>query len=270
MPWRTTPRTRRSCRTMWERGGATKENPRPYLKTVMCRVVSIAAVIRKQADDGRVALDLRSLPNDDAATATEADILSRFLTGVGKAKPQLVGFNSRSADLMILVQRAMVNRLDAAGVLPAGAEALGRHGLLRQGRLAHRLEGGARRLGQSDAQPPRARHVLRHSRARRSPTASRSSTSGSPATFAPSSSTTSATRSRRTCCGCAPRSWPDTSRPSSTSAKRSFSGNSWPRAAKRTGTSTCSSTSSTGRTCADSPAGWPDAAVRGCRAHAPP
>ena len=97
--------------TMWERGGASEDAPRPYLKTVMCRVVSIAAVIRRQADSGRVTLDLRSLPNGDAATATEADLLTRFLTGIGKATPQLVGFNSRSADLMILVQRAMVHRL---------------------------------------------------------------------------------------------------------------------------------------------------------------
>lgn len=98
-------------RAMWEHGGATDEDPRPYLKTVMCRVVSIAAVIRRQGEEGKVALDLRSVPNGDAATATEADILSRFLGGVGKAKPQLVGFNSRSADVMILAQRAMVNRL---------------------------------------------------------------------------------------------------------------------------------------------------------------
>jgi hypothetical protein len=97
--------------TMWERGGATDEAPRPYLKTVLCRVVSVAAVIRRQAADGRVSLDLRSLPNGDAATMTESDILSRFLTGVGKAQPQLVGFNSRSSDLCILMQRAMVHRL---------------------------------------------------------------------------------------------------------------------------------------------------------------
>ena len=96
---------------MWARGGATEDDPHPYLKTVMCRVVSIAAVIRKEGEDQRVTLDLRSLPNGDAAGATEADILSRFLTGVGKARPQLVGFNSRSADLVILTQRAMVNRL---------------------------------------------------------------------------------------------------------------------------------------------------------------
>jgi hypothetical protein len=29
---------------MWKAGGATEEEPMPYLKTILCRVVSIAAV----------------------------------------------------------------------------------------------------------------------------------------------------------------------------------------------------------------------------------
>ncbi len=28
---------------MWEKGGATEEDPMPYLKTVLCRIVSITA-----------------------------------------------------------------------------------------------------------------------------------------------------------------------------------------------------------------------------------
>ena len=31
---------------MWRRGGATDENPRPYLKTILCRVVSISVMAR--------------------------------------------------------------------------------------------------------------------------------------------------------------------------------------------------------------------------------
>ncbi len=95
--------------TMWQQGGASEEAPRPYLKTVMCRVVSVAAVVRRQPPGSPVSLHLHSLPEDEAAT--EGEILGRFLSGVGKAQPQLVGFNSRSADLVILLQRAMVNRL---------------------------------------------------------------------------------------------------------------------------------------------------------------
>ena len=44
----------------------------------------------------------------------EADIVARFLDGVGKQKPQLVGYNSESADLRILLQRALVCGVRAA------------------------------------------------------------------------------------------------------------------------------------------------------------
>jgi predicted PolB exonuclease-like 3'-5' exonuclease len=99
---------------MWRRGGASEEEPRPYLKTVMCRVVSISVLARYVEGDG-VRLQLRSLPaREDMATATETDIVARFLDGVGKQKPQLVGFNSESADLRILLQRALVAGVRAA------------------------------------------------------------------------------------------------------------------------------------------------------------
>ncbi len=96
---------------MWKEGGATQDDPQPYLKTVLCRVVSIATVVRKQAEDGSVALSLHSLPDPDALNSTEAYILLRFLSGLGKTKPQLVGYNSQSADIAILVQRALANSL---------------------------------------------------------------------------------------------------------------------------------------------------------------
>ena len=32
---------------MWDGGGANEENPRPYLNTTICRVISIATVVRK-------------------------------------------------------------------------------------------------------------------------------------------------------------------------------------------------------------------------------
>jgi len=96
---------------MWRQGGATDADPRPYLKTVLCRVVSIAAVIRKTAPDGSVSLKLHSLPGPHDETLPEHDILSRFLSKLGAAHPQLVGYNSSSADLPILCQRAIVNGL---------------------------------------------------------------------------------------------------------------------------------------------------------------
>jgi hypothetical protein len=96
---------------MWERGGACDDDPRPFLKTVLCRVVSIAAVVRKQMPDGKVSLLLHALPQPGDEHLGEADLIGRFLEAVGRAKPQLVGFNSRSADLIILLQRALAHRL---------------------------------------------------------------------------------------------------------------------------------------------------------------
>jgi len=100
---------------MWQRNGATDDDPMPYLKTILCRVVSIAVVIRRVAQDGEVKLLLRSLPEqvDCPADCDETVILSRFLTGLGQRKPQLVGFNSQAADLKIFVQRSIIKGISA-------------------------------------------------------------------------------------------------------------------------------------------------------------
>ena len=78
---------------MWRRNGAREDDPMPYLKTILCRVVSIAAIIRRVTPDGEVKLLLHALPErvDSVTDGDEAVILSRFLTGVGQRKPQLVG-----------------------------------------------------------------------------------------------------------------------------------------------------------------------------------
>lgn len=97
---------------MWERGGATVEEPRPYLKTVLCRIVSIAAVRRSERSDG-VSLEILRLPADvdDPAERDERVMLSRFFHELGRCRPLLVGFNSSAADLSILRQRAVVHGL---------------------------------------------------------------------------------------------------------------------------------------------------------------
>ncbi len=98
-------------RVMWEQGGATEENPQPFLKTVLCRIVSIAAVVRVEDADG-VRLHMWTLPGQpDDLSVTEADILARFLAKFGRANPMLVGYNSRFSDIHILAQRAIVNGL---------------------------------------------------------------------------------------------------------------------------------------------------------------
>jgi 3'-5' exonuclease len=97
-----------SWQEMWRQGGATEDEPRPYLKTVLCRVASIAGVLRS-VEDGQPTLRLFSLPKDPspAEPPDEVEIIRPFLTAVGKRCPQLVGFNSHDADLRILVQRGV-------------------------------------------------------------------------------------------------------------------------------------------------------------------
>ena len=99
---------------MWRRGGATEEDPTPFLKTILCRVLSIAAVQRK-VKNNEVELSLLWLPRDvqDPAQQSESHVIGTFLHAIGKHKPQLVGYNSHSADLKIMIQRAVVNGLSA-------------------------------------------------------------------------------------------------------------------------------------------------------------
>ena len=96
-------------KVMWQKGGATEEDPTPYLKTVLCRIVSIAAVERRQ-EGSDVKLHLLSLPRDtrDPDQTDERHIVGTFLTKAGQHKPQLVGFNSASADLKAMIQRGVV------------------------------------------------------------------------------------------------------------------------------------------------------------------
>ncbi len=100
---------------MWAKAKATEEEPRPYLKTMLCRVVSLAVVMRK-VQNGAVSVTLFSLPMSEAPMP-ERDLIGRFLTGIGEAnpRPQLVGFNSRESDLPILIQRGMAQGVSAPG-----------------------------------------------------------------------------------------------------------------------------------------------------------
>ncbi len=97
-------------KVMWREGGATADDPMPFLKTALCRVVSIATLIRRKSGDGSVQLFLQGIPENpsDRSQNNESYILSRFLDeGVSRYNPQLVGYNSRNADLRILTQRAI-------------------------------------------------------------------------------------------------------------------------------------------------------------------
>jgi 3'-5' exonuclease len=105
-----------SFRAMWKDAGATPEKPHPYVKTVLCRIVSIAGVFRDASVKGRPQLKLITLPSDPSDPKwTEKYILENFLRAVGGSHPQLVGFNSQNADIPIIVQRSIVHGLDSFG-----------------------------------------------------------------------------------------------------------------------------------------------------------
>lgn len=102
---------------MWRRGGASDDDPQPFLKTSLSRIVSVAAVERRARADGSVSLALTSLPHDpdDEADAAESRVVGRFLEALSAHRPQLVGFNSHNSDLPILLQRALILGVSAPG-----------------------------------------------------------------------------------------------------------------------------------------------------------
>jgi hypothetical protein len=101
---------------MWRAGGASEADPTPFLKTAVCRIVSIAVVERRARGNESPTLNLLSLPRhpERADDAREANVVGIFLEALGKHRPQIVGFNSRDSDLKILIQRALVLGLQAA------------------------------------------------------------------------------------------------------------------------------------------------------------
>ncbi len=102
---------------LWREAGATEEQPQPYLKTVLCRIVSVAGIFREVVA-GEVSLKLVSLPSDpsDSEKCREAVILHALLKSIGTRKPQLVGYNSHNADVPIIVQRSIAHGLFGEGM----------------------------------------------------------------------------------------------------------------------------------------------------------
>ncbi len=98
---------------MWAKAGATAEKPRPHLKTALCRVVAVSAVIRAQQPDGTLHLRLTTLPRQNDELMDEGELISTFLGYLGQHHPQLVGFNSQTTDLPILLQRGLVTGIAA-------------------------------------------------------------------------------------------------------------------------------------------------------------
>ena len=72
---------------MFMMAGATEDDPRPFLKTVLCRIVSISVLARTATRSHPVRLELWSLPAVGEVALDETTLISRFLEAVGKTKP---------------------------------------------------------------------------------------------------------------------------------------------------------------------------------------
>lgn len=102
--------------------GATAEDPKPFLKYFLHRVVSIAGIWRKHVATSKehpsgIELSFFSLPGEDL-TQPEKTIVRSFLKRIGSDKPRVVGWASSIFDLPCLSQRALINGL----TLPAFCE----------------------------------------------------------------------------------------------------------------------------------------------------
>jgi len=104
-------------RSIWDYGGATDDNLQPYIKTILCRVVSIAGILREQLPNQSPTLRLISIPTDPSSKekSSEPKVLEAFFKAVGRSQPQLVGYNSLNADLPILLQRGIIQGISSHG-----------------------------------------------------------------------------------------------------------------------------------------------------------
>ncbi len=105
---------------LWQetRGYDAETCPRPFVKYLFSRVVSIAFLSRRVVHvDGErhIEFALNSLPKLPFAETTvdEAEIIGKFLHYIGVRNPQLVGYNSSESDIQVLIQRGMVNEIRA-------------------------------------------------------------------------------------------------------------------------------------------------------------
>jgi predicted PolB exonuclease-like 3'-5' exonuclease len=109
-----------AMQALWERVPQydAETNPRPFLKYMFSRVVSIAFMSRKPVfRDGERVMEfsLNTLPKLplESGDVDEAAIIDRFLYILGDRRPQLVGYNSAESDLQVLIQRGIINEVSA-------------------------------------------------------------------------------------------------------------------------------------------------------------
>ena len=108
-----------AMQALWERtSGYSEEVPRPFVKYVYSRVVSIAFLSRNAVyrdSQPHIEFAVHSLPKlpTNKEQHDEAAIIGTFLHWVGEREPQLVGYNSIESDLQVLIQRGIINEVSA-------------------------------------------------------------------------------------------------------------------------------------------------------------
>jgi predicted PolB exonuclease-like 3'-5' exonuclease len=111
---------REAIQKLWEetKGYHKDDCPRPFVKYLFSRVVSIAFLSRRVVfKDGEkcVEFGLNSLPKlpYPYQDVDEAEIIGQFFHYIGVRDPALVGYNSAESDLQVLIQRALVHEVRA-------------------------------------------------------------------------------------------------------------------------------------------------------------
>ena len=104
---------------LWKNStGYSDSCPRPFVKYLLSRVVSIAFLARQivwRDGDRQVEFKLGSLPDlpVQEADVDEGHIIERFLYFIGQREPNLVGYNSAESDLQVLIQRGLIHEVSA-------------------------------------------------------------------------------------------------------------------------------------------------------------
>ncbi len=100
---------------MWKEGGATEEEPMPFIKTVLSKIISISMIFLKtdENDEEPPKLILHSIPSIPTSeeNCSERRIIKEFFGILDKYQPQLVGYNTSGADIPILAQRMIKHGL---------------------------------------------------------------------------------------------------------------------------------------------------------------
>lgn len=100
---------------LWETAsGYSPEVPRPFVKYLFSRIVSIAFLSRNvvfRDGEEQIEFGIHSLPKLPTSREEhdEASMIAKFLYWIGEREPQLVGFNSLESDLQVIIQRALIN-----------------------------------------------------------------------------------------------------------------------------------------------------------------